>query len=119
MEKSIAPLDRILEVEWTPERLQAAAESYAVVQSHTSFHSTVVSLASRTDRVDMPSLRSLVTRTMGRVEGTYWMVAALATAHLALSCSELLTEAQASLLLTPLAAAANAGSSDRAFAHAA
>ncbi|WP_294564689.1 hypothetical protein [uncultured Arthrobacter sp.] len=119
MEKSAAPLDRIFGIEWTPERLQAAAASYELVQTHTSFNSTVVRLASRTDRVDMQSLRALVTRTMGRVEGTYWMVAALAMAHLALSCPELLTEEQTSLLLTPLAAGENAGPSDRAFAYAA
>ncbi len=118
MEKSVASLDRIFEAEWTPERLQAVAASYEVVQSHTSFNSTVVRLASRTDRVDMPSLRALVTRTMGQVEGTYWMVAALATAHLALSCPELLTEAQTSLLLAPLIAGETAGRSDLAFAHA-
>ncbi|MHA7264001.1 hypothetical protein ACX80W_12445 [Arthrobacter sp. TMN-37] len=119
MDKAIEPLDRIFRVEWTPEQLHAVAESYETIQSHTSFNGTVVRLASQMGRLDMDALRALVTGTMGRVEGTYWMVAGLATSHLALACSHLLTEAQCSLLLTPLIAGENAGRSESVFTPAA
>ncbi|MBP2216960.1 hypothetical protein [Arthrobacter sp. CAN_C5] len=81
------------------------AECYEVTQSHILFRCAAVRLASRTRRIDSPALRSMVTGIMGGVEGTYWVVAALTMAQLALSFPELLTEAQASLLLAPLVAA--------------
>ncbi len=107
LKTTIVPADRILGTAWTVEQLRAMAECYETIQSHTLYASTAVRLASRTRLIDRPALRSMVTGIMGGIPGTYWMVAALTTAQLALSFPELLTEDQTSLLLAPLADSEN------------
>ena len=105
MKTTIVSADRIVGAAWSVEQLRAMAECYEVIQSHTLYSSTAVRLASRTGLIDRSSVSSMVTATMGGIGGTYWMVAALTTAQLALSFPHLLTEEQISLLLTPLTVA--------------
>lgn len=104
METAVIPADRIFGTDWTPAQLQAIAERYEFIQSHTLYSSTAVRVAPKTQVIDRAALRALVARTMGRVEGTYWMVAAMTMAHLAISFPQLLTEEQVCLLLDPIAA---------------
>jgi hypothetical protein len=104
MHTRIAPAERITGTPWTAAQLRAVAECYETIQSHTLYGGAAVRLASRARLIDRSALTSLVAGTMGGREGTYWMVAAMTTAQLALSFPELLTEAEVSLLLAPLAA---------------
>ena len=97
--------NRILGRRWTTDQLYALADRDRKVQRHVERGAARIALAAHFPTVDTAALRSLVTATMGTIAGTYWMVAALHLAQLALAHPELLTPTQYSLLLAPLEAA--------------
>jgi hypothetical protein len=97
--------NRILGRRWTTDQLYALADRDRKVQRHVEHGAARIALAAYFPTVDTAALRSLVTATMGTIAGTYWMVAALHLAQLALVHPELLTPTQYSLLLAPLEAA--------------
>jgi hypothetical protein len=96
---------RILGRAWTAEQLHALAARDRKVQQHVEHGPARAALAAHAASVDTAVLRSLVTAAMGCIGGTYWMVAALHLAQLALAHPHLLTPAQYDLLLAPLEAA--------------
>jgi hypothetical protein len=96
---------RILGRRWTTDQLHALAASDRKAQQHVEHGAARSALAAYFPTVDTAVLRSLVTATMGTIAGTYWMVAALHLAQLALAHPELLTPTQYNLLLAPLEAA--------------
>jgi hypothetical protein len=96
---------RILGRSWTPVQLHALAAKDRKIQQHVEHRTARTALAVYFPSVDTAALRSLVTRTMGTTAGTYWMVAALHLAELALAYPQLLTPFQYRLLLAPLEAA--------------
>jgi hypothetical protein len=96
---------RILGRRWTTDQLYALADRDRKVQRHVEHGAARIALAAYFPTVDTAALRSLVTATMGTIAGTYWMVAALHLAQLALAHPQLLTPTQYNLLLAPLEAA--------------
>ena len=96
---------RILGRRWTTDQLHALAARDRRVQHHVEHGAARTALAPYFPTVDTAILRAMVTATMGTIAGTYWMVAALHLAQLALAHPELLTPVQYSLLLAPLEAA--------------
>jgi hypothetical protein len=90
---------------WTPVQLHALAAKDRKVQQHVEHRTARTVLAAYFPSVDTAVLRSMVTKTMGTTAGTYWMVAALHLAELALAHPHLLTPFQYRLLLAPLEAA--------------
>lgn len=99
------PAHRILERRWTPDQLHALAARDLKVQRHVEHAAARLALARYFPTVDTTALRTMVTATIGTTAGTYWMVAALHLAQLALSHPQALTPIQYSLLLAPLEAA--------------
>jgi hypothetical protein len=97
--------DRILGRAWTAEQLHALAARDRRVQQHVEHGPARTALAAHAAGVDTAGLRALVTAAMGCIAGTYWMVAALHLAQLALAHPHLLTPLQYELLLAPLEAA--------------
>ncbi|WP_159803633.1 hypothetical protein [Arthrobacter zhaoguopingii] len=105
MRTAVLPAPRIVHRQWTEVQLRAAAERHAIIQTHTSYASAAAAVASHARHIDLRRLREMVAGVTGGTQGTYWMVAALTMAHLALSFPQALTEDQSALLLEPLAAA--------------
>jgi hypothetical protein len=101
----LPPAHRILGRRWTTDQLHALAARDRKVQHHVEHGAARIALAARFPTVDTAVLRAMVTATMGTIAGTYWMVAALHLAQLALAHPELLTPHQYNLLLAPLEAA--------------
>ena len=97
--------DRILDRSWTAGQLHALAARDRKVQQHVEHGCARMALAAHFHTVDTAALRTLVTSVMGSIAGTYWMVAALHLAQLALAHPHLLTSFQYELLLAPLEAA--------------
>lgn len=100
-----APADRILGRPWTPEQLHALAEKDRQVQRHVEYARARMALAAHAPFIDAAGVRAMVTRTLRTTAGTYWIIAALHLAQLALACPHLLTPLQRDLLLAPLEAA--------------
>jgi hypothetical protein len=96
---------RILGRRWTTDQLYALAARDLKVQRHVEHGAARIALAAHFPAVDTAAIRSMVIATMGTIAGTYWMVAALHLAQLALAHPELLTPTQYGLLLAPLEAA--------------
>ncbi|WP_159618729.1 hypothetical protein [Arthrobacter zhaoguopingii] len=105
MRPAVLPAPRIVHRGWTETQLRAAAERHALIQRHTSYAPAAAAVASHARHIDQRRIRKMVTAATGETQGTYWMVAALTMAHLALSFPQALTEDQRALLLEPLAAA--------------
>jgi hypothetical protein len=99
------PPSRIFGRNWTPEQLLALAVMDRKVQRHVQHMPARIALVARARLVDDGGLRSMVVNTMGGIDGTYYMVAALQLALLALTFPQLLTDAQYHLLVSPLEAA--------------
>jgi hypothetical protein len=97
--------DRILDRTWTAEQLHALAARDRRVQQHVEHGPARAALAAHAAGADTAALRAMVRQTMGTSAGTYWMVAALHLAQLALAHPHLLTPLQYELLLAPLEAA--------------
>jgi hypothetical protein len=96
---------RILGRAWTADQLHALAARDRRAQQHVEHAAARAALAAHFPTVDTAAIRSMVTTTVGTIAGTYWMVAALHLAQLALAHPHLLTPAQYNLLLAPLEAA--------------
>jgi hypothetical protein len=96
---------RILSRPWTTDQLHALAARDRKAQQHVEHAAARCALATYFPTVDTAALRTMVTEVMGTIAGTYWMVAALHLAQLALAHPELLTPVQYHLLLAPLEAA--------------
>ncbi len=105
MTPAVVSAPRIVHRQWTGAQLRAAAERHAIIQGHTSYAPAAAAVASYARHIDLRRLREMVAAATGGTQGTYWMVAALTMAHLALSFPQALTETQRALLLEPLAAA--------------
>lgn len=100
-----ADAGRILGRSWTTDQLYALADRDRKVQRHVEHGAARSALAAYFPTVDTGALRTMVTAVMGTIAGTYWMVAALHLAQLALLHPQLLTPVQYSLLVAPLEAA--------------
>ncbi|MDJ0314199.1 hypothetical protein [Arthrobacter sp. H35-D1] len=90
---------------WTSEQLHALASMDRKVQRHVEHRSARRALVSRAHLVDANHIRAKVVESLGGVAGTYYMVAALHLAELAITCPQQLTDTQYNLLLSPLDAA--------------
>ena len=96
---------QFLERHWTKKQLQAAAEMDRSVQRHPQHMLARLALANRGNSLDLERIRANVVRSLGGCAGTYYMVAALHLAHLALTYPDALSATQRALLLAPLEAA--------------
>jgi hypothetical protein len=93
---------------WSAAQLRAAAEADRNAQRYGAHMSARIALAGSAHLVDPAPIRSMVAACMGGVAGTYYIVAALHLAQLAILLPHLLTDTQYRLLLSPLEAAENA-----------
>ncbi|MDQ0867443.1 hypothetical protein [Arthrobacter globiformis] len=97
--------DRVVGRKWSAPQLRAVAEKDQEVQQHLAHVEARIALAEHACTISVHEVRCVVLATMGQIAGTYYIVAALHLAQLALVFPELLTEEQQSLLLAPLQAA--------------
>jgi hypothetical protein len=97
--------DRILGRLWSPSQLLAVAAKDQEVQQNLTHMEARIALANYAGMISTNKIRHMVVEIMGGVAGTYYMVAALHLALLALAFPEMLTQAQHALLLAPLEAA--------------
>lgn len=105
MMDSIPQPGRIIGRTWVPEQLQALALTDREAQRHVEHMSARLALVDRAHLVDANCIRAMVVESMGGIAGTYYMVAALLLAELAITYPQQLTDAQYKLLLSPLEAA--------------
>lgn len=105
MMDSIPQPGRIIGRTWVPEQLQALALTDREAQRHVEHMSARLALVDRAHLVDANRIRAMVVESMGGIAGTYYMVAALLLAELAITYPQQLTDAQYNLLLSPLEAA--------------
>ncbi len=105
MINSIPHSGRIIGRTWTPEQLHALASTDRKAQHHVEHKSARRALVGCMHLVDANRIRAKVVEGMGGVAGTYYMVAALVLAELAMTCPQQLTDTQYNLLLSPLDAA--------------
>lgn len=103
--KSASCHDRIFGREWSAQQLIAVAEKDQEVQQHLAHMEARVTLAEHASVISVNEVRHMVVKTMGKIAGTYYVVAALHLALLALAFPKLLTQEQHALLLAPLEAA--------------
>ena len=96
---------QLLERHWTKKQLQAAAEMDRCVQRHPQHMLARMALANQGDSLNLERIRASVVRSLGGRAGTYYIVAALHLAHLALAFPHALSATQRALLLAPLEAA--------------
>jgi hypothetical protein len=96
---------RIVGRTWTPEQLYVLAATDREAQRHVEHMSARIALVDRAHLVDADRIRSIVVECMGGIAGTYYMVAALHLAELAITYPQLLTDTQYNVLLAPLEAA--------------
>ena len=94
-------LDRL----WTRRQLQAAAEMDRKVQKHPQHMIARMALANHGSSLSLERIRASVARSLGGTAGTYYIVAALHLAYLALAFPQALSATQRALLLAPLEAA--------------
>lgn len=97
--------ERILGRAWTKEQLLVVAETDREVQHYPDHMRARITLANKVRMVDARPIRSMIAETMGGVEGTYYMTAALQLAQLAILFRQNLTATQYALLIAPLEAA--------------
>jgi hypothetical protein len=97
--------DRIFGHLWSPSQLLAVAAKDQEVQQNLAHMEARIAVANYAEMMSTNKIRHMVVETMGGVSGTYYMVAALHMAQLALAFPELLTQEQHALLLAPLEAA--------------
>jgi hypothetical protein len=97
--------DRTFARKWSARQLLAVAEKDQEVQQHLAHMEARIALADYADMISTNKIRHMVVQTMGGLAGTYYIVAALHLALLALAFPELLTHTQHALLLAPLEAA--------------
>ncbi|MET3175716.1 hypothetical protein [Arthrobacter sp. UYCu721] len=105
MMDSIPQPGRIIGRTWVPEQLHALALTDREAQRHVEHMSARLALVDRAHLVDANRIRAMVVESMGGIAGTYYMVAALLLAELAITYPQQLTDAQYNLLLSPLEAA--------------
>ncbi len=105
MINSIPHSGRIIGRIWTPEQLHALASADRKAQRHVEYGSARRALVSCAHLVDTTHIRAKVVEGMGGIAGTYYVVAALVLAELAMTCPQQLTDTQYNLLLSPLDAA--------------
>ncbi|RAX45288.1 hypothetical protein DQ354_11140 [Arthrobacter sp. AQ5-06] len=103
--ESILHSRRIVGRTWTPEQLHALAVTDREAQRQVEHRSARIALVDRAHLVDADRIRSIVVESMGGIAGTYYMVAALHLAELAITYPQLLTDTQYNVLLAPLEAA--------------
>ena len=104
---------RTLDRHWTRGQLQAAADMDRAVQKRPEHMLARMALANEADSLNVETIRGNVARSMGGVAGTYYVVAALHLAYLALAFPNLLTDTQRNLLTAPLKAAEGVSESVR------
>ncbi|KRE46009.1 hypothetical protein ASG92_11260 [Arthrobacter sp. Soil736] len=95
----------LLDRRWTRRQLQAAAEMDRKVQRHPQHMIARMALANQGNALSLERIRASVARSLGGTAGTYYIVAALHLAHLALTFPETLSATQRALLTAPLEAA--------------
>ncbi|MHA7274876.1 hypothetical protein ACX80Z_15800 [Arthrobacter sp. TMT4-20] len=98
------PAPQIFDRTWSRHQLLAIEAAGESAQENTQHAPARRVLAKYGTCIDRDRIRSMVSQTMGGVEGTYFITAALCHAHLAISFPDLLTDYQRDLLLGPLAA---------------
>ncbi len=105
MMDSIPQPGRIIGRTWVPEQLHALALADREAQRHVEHMSARLALVDLAHLVDSSRIRAMVVESMGGIAGTYYMVAALLLAELAITYPQHLTDTQYNLLLSPLQAA--------------
>jgi hypothetical protein len=97
--------DRIFGRLWSPSQLLVVAAKDQEVQQNLAHMEARIAVTNYAGMISTNKIRHMVIETMGGVSGTYYVVAALHLALLALAFPELLTQEQHALLLAPLEAA--------------
>ncbi|MDQ6739834.1 MAG: hypothetical protein M3021_05585 [Actinomycetota bacterium] len=105
MMDSVPQPDRIIGRTWVPEQLHALALADREAQRHVEHMSARLALVDLAHLVDTNRIRTMVVQSMGGIAGTYYIVAALLLAELAITYPQQLTNTQYNLLLSPLQAA--------------
>lgn len=101
-------LERIFRPDWTSEQLLVLGRADREAQRDVEHMRARLALVNHAGEVDLGRLRSMVSRILGSIADTYWIVAALQLAYLAMAHPQSLTDAQFSLMLAPLEAAEQA-----------
>lgn len=98
------PAARIFDRVWTQDQLRAVeSENHYAAQDVQHFPARLA-LSGHGLSIDGRRIRALVEEVMGGREETYYIVAALCHAHLAISFPDRLTDHQRELLLSPVVA---------------
>jgi hypothetical protein len=100
---------RIVGHNWTREQLQVVAQVDRDVQRHPQHMLARLALVNDAHASDVQEIRSIVASAMDGITGTYYIVAALHLAQMAITLSHKLTATQFALLVAPLEAAELAG----------
>lgn len=100
---------RIFGRNWTREQLQVVEQVDREVQRHPQHMLARLALVNDAQASDIQAIRSMVAGSMNGIAGTYYMVAALHLAQMAITLSHKLTATQFALLVAPLEAAELAG----------
>lgn len=102
---SVLQPSRIIGRTWVPKQLHALALMDKEVQRHVEHMSARLALVDLAHLVDSTRIRKMVVESLGGIAGTYYIVAALLLAELAITFPQQLTDTQYKLLLSPLEAA--------------
>lgn len=100
---------RIFGHNWTREQLQVVAQVDREVQSHPQHMLARLALVNDAHASDIQEIRSIVASAMDGIAGTYYIVAALHLAQMAITSPHKLTATQFALLVAPLETAELAG----------
>lgn len=100
---------RIFGQNWTREQLHVVAQVDREVQRHPQHMLARLALVNDARAADVQEIRSKVAGPMNGIAGTYYIVAALHLAQMAITLPHKLTATQFALLVAPLEAAELAG----------